>query len=192
MLPKASDLAPCILVASPSLARSFFGGAVVLLVDHREDGAFGLVLNRPAEVQLGDVFEEVGIEPSAAPGTDALVLKGGPVSPGTGWIVFDPSGGVWPTTETVQLCPRLAVSASFELLEAVAAGRGPERRVMMLGYAGWGPGQLDEEMKDGSWIPVDVDPDLVFEVPVDDRWARAFETFGIDPTWVGGLRVAEA
>lgn len=189
---RRSELAPCFLVAAPSLTCPIYRRSVILLVDHNEDGAFGLVINRPADVRFRQVLGDVGIEVDPVSPPEAPVMVGGPVSPGTGWIIYDPAGGPWPRDEMVQVADRIAVSASYEMLEALASGHGPKRRLMMLGYAGWGPGQLEEEIAEGSWIPVDLDARLVFETPPEDRWSAALATFGIDPAWVTGLTVGEA
>lgn len=180
-------LKACFLVASPSLQCPFFNHTVVLLVDHRDDGALGFVVNKPSDVDFEEILDQIGLEDATIPGSTAVML-GGPVSPNTGWVVFDPTrkcadreGVLVVGDKTVE---QVGVSANMDLLEDIAKGDGPSRFVMMLGYAGWGPGQLDDEIRDGAWIPVDLDPKLVFETPVDDRWNAALSTLGIDPARV--------
>lgn len=188
----ASDLSPGFLVAAPSLSCPFFNHTVVLLVDHGEDGSFGFVVNRPAAVGFGQVLGELGIEVEATPAPDAPVMVGGPVSPEAGWIVYDPHGFTSPPEGSIKVTESVAVSASLDMLHILAAGQGPARRIMMLGYAGWAPGQLDDEIREGAWIPVDLDPALLYETPTDDRWAAALATLGIDPARVVGRTVADA
>lgn len=186
-----SQIAPGFLVAAPSLSCPFFHHTVVLLVDHGDEGSFGFVVNRPADVDLGDVLDELGIEPAEDAG-DAPVMIGGPVSPEAGWIVYDPDDGRYPHSESIEVSSSVSVTASLSVLRQMAAGGGPPRRMMVLGYSGWGPGQLDDEIREGAWIPVDLDATLVFETPSEDRWRAALETLGIDPARVVGRVVADA
>lgn len=172
----------------------FFNHTVVLLVEHGEDGALGFVVNRPTDTPVtslldGDEDEDFGSK------LEGEVWIGGPVAPDTGWVLFDPSsGGEDDEIECVELGDRVAVSASRTFLDLLAEGRGPTRYALLLGYAGWGPGQLDDEIREGSWIPIDLDPSLVFDAPPQDRWRLALATLGIDPARVVGAAggVAEA
>lgn len=186
-----TKLAPGLLVAAPSLRCSFFHHTVILLVDHDEDGALGFVVNRPTETPVTSLLAGLEIEDlnEEMPGA---VWVGGPVAPETGWVLFDPTSGDTRGVEAVQLGPRLAVSASRVFLERLARGEGPERYAVLLGYAGWGPGQLDDEIREGSWIWTDADPALVFEAAHPDRWVAALASLGIDPARVVGTRVADA
>lgn len=188
----SSELAPGLIAAAPSLQCPFFNHTLVLLVDHGEQGTFGFCINKASDVRFRQVLSEVGLEIDAVSPPEAPVLVGGPVSPETGWIVFDPREGGWPEEETIRLGERVAVSASMKILESLAAGEGPRHRLMTLGYAGWGPGQLEAEMKDGAWIPVEMDPALVFDAPMEERWSKALRTLGIDPAWVSSGGTASA
>jgi putative transcriptional regulator len=178
-----SKLAPGYLVAAPSLRDPNFRRSVVLLVDHRPEGSLGFVLNRPAEVPLGDVVEPLGLRLDEAGAGASAVLIGGPMAPNTGWVVFEPDAdlAIDEEEEVVSISERLAVSASRELLERLLQREGPERMTLVLGYAGWGPGQLDEELAHGAWIPVDFDHSIVFDTPHDERWGAALRLLGIDP-----------
>lgn len=187
-----STLAPGLLVAAPGLTCPFFHHTVVLLVEHGDDGALGFVINRPSETPVTSLLEGLEVEDLARE-LSSEVWVGGPVAPDTGWVLFDPTSGDTAEVESVELAERVAVSASRHVLEQIAAGGGPEVFAVLLGYAGWGPGQLDDEIREGSWIWVDLDPGLVFERPAEERWAAALGALGIDPARVvGGLGVAEA
>ncbi len=196
------DLKNSILVASPTLRCPFFHRTVVLLVDHREEGSLGFVVNKPSESSLEEVLTQVGLEDRAEtgePGGPLLspVMLGGPVSTNTGWVVFDTEASgldFSPTlTESIlDLDNGIGVCANLDMLEHIVGGRGPDRFLMMLGYAGWGPGQLDDEIREGSWIPVDLDPRLLFATPVEDRWTSALAKMGIDPARMTAAVVAEA
>ncbi len=184
-------LAPGLLVAAPSMRCPVFNHTVVLLVEHDEDGALGFVVNRPTQTPVTSLLDGLEIEDLAAE-LQGEVWVGGPVAPETGWVLFDPSSGDSADVEAVHLSEQLAVSASREFLEKLAAGRGPDRYAVLLGYAGWGPGQLDDEIRDGSWIMVDIDPAVVFEHAHTDRWVAALATLGIDPAHVSGTSAADA
>lgn len=189
----AASLAPGFLVAAPSMRCPFFNHTLVLLIDHGEEGSFGFVVNRVTDLEIGDVFNEVGVSGRSASIIDAPVLLGGPVSPESGWILYDAEGVPQPESgKTISVSERISCSASIELLERLARGDGPETCAMMLGYSGWGPGQLESEMKEGSWIPVDLDYALLFETPIDERWEAALGTLGIDPARMIDSRIASA
>ncbi len=178
----ASNIAPGFLVAAPSLLDPNFKRTVVLLVDHRDEGSLGFVLNRPAESNLKSMLGPLGLEVDEAEVSDAPVLVGGPVAPNTGWLVFEPGSSATPAAnDLVRISDKLAVSASRDLLEMLVTHKGPERMALMLGYSGWGPGQLDAEILHGSWIPIDFDDRIVFDTPVDERWAASLRLLGIDP-----------
>lgn len=182
-------LKPGFLAASPTLACPFFNEALVLLVDHREDGSLGFVVNKRADMSFSDVLAEVGIEGDSS--VPEPVHLGGPVSPDTGWLVYSADGND-PGEGVVTLDNGLAVSANLDMLKAISTGAGPESFLMMLGYAGWGPGQLDDEIRQGSWIPVDLDAATLFSTPIAERWVTSLATLGINPNHMSQLRVAEA
>lgn len=177
----ASELAPGFLVAAPILLDGNFRRTVVLLVDHRPEGSLGFVINRPAQVRLPGMLDALGLRSAGAEPPDAPVLVGGPVAPDTGWLVFEQTPQRSFGEEVVRVTDRLAVSASRELLEQTVHGRGPERVMLVLGYAGWGPSQLDGEISQGAWIPVDLEERIVFDTPYEERWASALRSLGIDP-----------
>lgn len=187
----SSTLAPGILVASPTLRCPFFHHAVVLLVDDDDEGSFGFVVNKQSPIDFDDVAEELELKlPS---GTEGIVpvLHGGPVSPDTGWIVFDPRGAKRLPDDVILLSDELAISASLSMLQDIASGRAPSRAMLSLGYSGWSPGQLEEEMSDGSWIPIDLDTEILFDLPLASRWDRAVRSLGFDPGMLTGF-VAQA
>lgn len=184
-------LAPGFLVAAPSLKCPFFGHTVVLLVEHGEAGSFGFVVNRPSELQFREILDELGLLEDGSEVSEIPVMLGGPVAPESGWIIFGPpESGT--DDSTIVVSDSLAVSASIEMLGEVARGRGPTHRMMVLGYSGWGAGQLEREMREGSWIPVDVTPEILFDTPVQDRWSRALASLGIDPARVATTGIASA
>lgn len=171
----------------------FFNHTLVLLIDHGEEGSFGFVVNRMTDLEMLDVFNEVGVIPETSDAARAPVLLGGPVSPESGWVLYDTEGVPQPTEgKTIAVGKGIACSASLELLERIARGDGPDTCAMILGYSGWGAGQLEGEMTQGSWIPVDLDSDLVFETPVEQRWDAALASLGIDPARFVDNQIASA
>jgi len=188
----SAGLAPGFLVAAPSLLDPNFHRSVVLLVEHHAQGALGFVINRPATATLGALFGELGLDPASDVAVDAPVMVGGPVSPNTGWIVMDWAEGQAARDDVVVVAGGIGVSTSRDVLASIARGEGPARHLLVLGYAGWGPGQLDDEIRAGAWIPVDLDARIVFDLPFDGRWRAALAVLGIDPARIVGSTVPEA
>ncbi len=182
----ADELAPGFLVAAPALQEDAFVRSVIVLVEHGDDGSLGFIVNRVAPVTFSQVAELLGLE--TTPESEHIpMFTGGPVAPQSGWILFDPEGMSEDILEdAVMVSDRLAVSASRTLLEAIARGEGPERRLLALGYAGWAAGQLDGEFARGVWIPVDLDDEIVFDTAPGDRWTAALTSAGIDPARMSG------
>lgn len=176
-----SDFAPGFLVAAPGLRDPSFRESVVLLVDHRPEGALGFVVNRPADVSFRSVLEELDLTSEGVQSPDVPVLVGGPVAPHTGWIVYDPDLRDVPEEARIEVGETVQVSASRAVLESLAGSQDGRRHLLVLGYAGWGAGQLDAEIRDGSWIPVDLDAAVVFDTPYQERWGAALSVLGIDP-----------
>lgn len=176
-----TSLANQLLIALPSLADPNFSRSVALICQHDEDGAMGVVVNRPSEYTLGEVFEQMGI----ASGDDALreqvVLAGGPVHPERGFVLHD-GGREWDSSLAV--ADGLFVTTSRDVLEAIAGGEGPSRSVVALGCAGWGAGQLEYELVENSWLTVPSDAELLFSTPLEARWQAAAGRIGVDMTRV--------
>jgi len=174
---KTSSLAPALLVAMPDLMDPNFRRSVVLLVHHDGDGTVGLVLNRPAEVRAADLCETLDV--TWRGDAEETVHWGGPVQPNTGWVVAgdDVLAGVPGVTAVGQ---GIHFAGSLEALRQVAAAP-PERLRIFLGYAGWGPGQLEGELAQGSWVVAPLAADAVFDVPADALWTHVWRLLGVDP-----------
>ncbi|MCG8555293.1 MAG: YqgE/AlgH family protein [Proteobacteria bacterium] len=176
-----SQLSPGLLVAAPALLDPSFRRSVVLLVEHKAEGALGFVVNRPSPFNLSGIASQLGMETIEGDLAESSVLVGGPVAPHTGWILYDHAGYDEKSDEMVEVTSRLAVSASRDLLRRVLTGQGPSKQVLVLGYAGWGPGQLDHELSQGAWIPSELDERILFETPYGERWGGSLKALGIDP-----------
>lgn len=188
----ASDLSPGFIVASPALLDPNFRRTVVLLVDHGVEGSLGFIVNRPATVSLSSMVDRLGFTEEDSSPPDAPVLIGGPVAPDTGWIIYDQRSYGKTADNAVAISESVSVSASRAMLENVLLGKGPNRMMLALGYSGWGPGQLDEEIARGAWIPADINGQIIFDTPFDQRWADTLKTVGIDPARLTVMSPSEA
>lgn len=179
MIVEELSLAPGLLIAMPQLIDSNFTRAVVLMIEHNDEGSFGLVINQPSPIKASELLQS--LEMPWAGDERAVVWSGGPVSPSTGWVLHEPVTDL-ETLEvgggTTTIAPGLALSTSPERLRSLAA-RPPGRIRLLLGYSGWGAGQLASEMASGSWLHTDVDPHLIFDVAPDEMWAAAVRSLGI-------------
>jgi len=172
-----TSVAPGVLIAGPQLYDPNFDHSVVLMCEHSGQGAMGLVINRESSISIQTVFESIDLSP---PPTDAPpVLHGGPVQPERGWIIH---GSRWEGGESLMVAEGIYVSTSRDILEALVEGKGPKPYRLVLGYAGWAPGQLEAEITQGAWIYGKAYADLVFNIPVEERWARTLADLGIDPS----------
>ncbi len=170
-----------LLLAMPGMADPRFERAVIALCAHDENGAVGIGIgHKRAGLKFRGLLGQLGIEPGQAP--DVAVHHGGPVEPGRGFVLHSTDWGGQDTlqvnSESGELC---AMTGTIDVLRAIAEGRGPGRWIVALGYAGWGDGQLDEEMTRHGWFAADADPALLFDTPTDERWAAAFKGAGVDP-----------
>jgi putative transcriptional regulator len=179
--PESSSLAPTLLLSMPQMQDENFDRTVVLLCDHTADGAFGLVLNRPTTTAAA---EAVAFDPPLDGHEGPLLWMGGPVEPQRGWILLGESVDGQSETE---VAPGLYLSTSIELLRQVIQATPPRARVLT-GYAGWGPGQLDDELAASAWLTVDIDPALIFDTPADEMWDQAIRRLGAEP---GSLQVGQ-
>ena len=170
-------LAPCLLLSMPQLIDPNFARTVVLLCEHAEEGAFGLIVNRPSDITAAAA---VHLEPAPEIANDLPLLLGGPVEPQRGWILTSqPPSEV----EYRELGGGLYLSASPLLLRKVLTSRPlPKRTHVLAGYAGWGAGQLDAELAQSAWLIAPVELDLIFEIPAAAAWDAAIRRLGADPS----------
>ena len=171
---ESTSLAPTLLLSMPQLLDENFERTVVLLCDHSAEGAFGLILNRPTTTAAA---EAVAFDPPLEGHQGPLLWTGGPVEPQRGWILL---GEPVDEDAQTQIAPDLYISTSIELLRKVIQ-QTPARSRVLTGYAGWGPGQLDQELAASAWLTVDVDAALIFDTPADEMWNRALRRLGTGP-----------
>lgn len=165
------------LIAMPGMEDPNFMRGVTLMCQHNEEGALGITVNRQSEYVLEDVLEQLGIECDDLELAGMPVYAGGPVHPERGFVLHSRER-TWEAT--VEVGDGIFVTTSRDVLEAIAAGEGPKKFLVALGYAGWEPGQLEIEMRDNAWLSVMASAEIIFDLPVDRRWERAVSRLGID------------
>ena len=171
-------LAGQLIIAMPGMRDPRFEKSVIYMCAHNEDGAMGLVVNRALEsLTFPDMLEQLGIDSEGA-GAKINVHFGGPVESGRGFVLHSRD---YLQEATMVVDHDVALTATIDILKAIAGGEGPRRSLLALGYAGWGPGQLDTEIKSNGWLHVAADSDLVFGPDQDAKWQRAMDKIGIDP-----------
>jgi len=170
-----------LLLAMPGMADPRFERAVIALCAHDENGAVGIGIgHKRAGISFRQLLRQLDLDPGDAP--DCAVHHGGPVEPGRGFILHSTD---WGGQDTLQVNDEkgelFAMTGTIDVLRAIAEGRGPKQWIVALGYAGWGEGQLDEEMTRHGWFTAKADPAMLFNTPTDERWGAAFKAEGIDP-----------
>jgi putative transcriptional regulator len=176
------DLTNQFLIAMPGMGDEAFEGSVVYLCEHTEKGALGLVINKPIDIKLKNLFEKVELKLDREELAEQPVFFGGPVSTERGFVLHDKRGTeAVPYNSTLSVPGGLDMTTSKDVLEALADGSGPHRVLITLGYSGWDPGQLEDELGRNGWLTVDADPAVIFDTPIEERRNRALCLLGIDP-----------
>ncbi len=168
-----------LLIAMPSMTDPRFERTVIYMCAHSAAGAMGLVINKAAEtITFPDLLVQLGIEPVDTT-RNITVHFGGPVDSGRGFVLHSAD---YVREGTLLVSDDVALTATLDVLRSMADGTGPQQSMLALGYAGWAPGQLDAEIQANGWLHTEADTDLVFDATLEDKWERAFETLGIDPS----------
>jgi putative transcriptional regulator len=169
-----------LLIALPGMADDRFQQTVIYMCAHSASGAMGIVINRPIPgLSFASLMDQLELDTEIVPG-DFPILFGGPVENSRGFVLH--SNDYESTDATLSVSDQISLTATVDILCALAEGRGPERAILALGYAGWGPGQVETEFQDNGWLHCDAEPSLVFDVNPDTKWRAALEQLGIDPT----------
>lgn len=172
-----------LLIAMPAMQDTRFVQSVILVCSHTEEGAMGVVVNHPLRTpKFADLLSQLGVAPSP-PRRELSVGVGGPVDETRGFVLHSAD---WLSDTSLQVDDTHTLSANLDILQAVAAGGGPEKAVLLLGYAGWGEGQLDQEMRQNSWLSVAADDAIIFDTAHNTKWQRALAKLGIDPGMLSG------
>ena len=186
MIPKSTGegyLVGQLLIAMPMMEDPRFARSVIYVCAHNADGAMGLVVNKELEsLSFSELLEQVGVD-LPPPDKQIRVHFGGPVETGRGFVLhtaeYDQGG-------TLTVDGAFAVTVSIDILRDIVSGTGPDRSLLALGYAGWGPGQLDAEIQANGWLHAPADPSLVFDADIDAKWQSAIAALGIDVTMLAG------
>lgn len=165
------------LIAMPGMGDPNFHRTVTYMCQHSSEGALGIVINRPTELTLGDILQQMSIEIDNEKISKTPIYFGGPVQPERGFVIHRPKGS-WDSS--LKVSDSVALTTSRDILEAIAHGRGPDRFMVALGYAGWGQGQLEREMVQNAWLNSPAADQILFELPADQRWRSAARQMGID------------
>jgi len=177
------------LIAMPDIDDDLFTGSVVYICQHSPNGAMGLIVNKPADVQAEELFRKLNLPLARAELARQSVLRGGPVQPERGFVLHDPvraigmSAGQTAYMATLQVPDGLEMTSSRDVLEAIAAGWGPRRLLIVLGCSVWSAGQLESEIARSSWLTVPADYSVIFDTPVAERRARGLALLGLQ-TWM--------
>jgi putative transcriptional regulator len=174
-----TQLSGKLLIAMPGMGDPRFDRSVVFICAHSDDGALGLIVNKPTpDLSAEELLEQLNITPTkGAP--EIRVHFGGPVEHGRGFVLH--SADYLSNSSTMRIDARFGMTATLDILEDMARGEGPTKSLLALGYAGWGPGQLEEELQSNGWLTTDASPELVFGEDSHAKWACALRTLGIDP-----------
>ena len=183
----ALELTGHFLIAMPSMLDPVFGGTVVYLCEHNASGALGVIINKPTDMTLEILLERIDLRleimADARPAEQQKIMFGGPVQVERGFVLHTPRTEF---SSMVRVCEEVALTTSKDVLEAVAAGEGPNQILVTLGCAGWGAGQLEEEIARNGWLTVKAEPSIIFELPIAERFSAAMRLLGIDPMMLSG------
>lgn len=165
------------LIAMPNLMDVNFHQSVTLICEHNREGALGLVINRLTDVTLDELLAQFSLGCEDKIGAKTLLQSGGPVQPEQCMVLHQPLGS-W--QHTLSVTADIGLTGSLDILQALATGKGPDKCLICLGYAGWGAGQLEKELLENSWLNGPVDPGTLFDLPIERRWQSAAAALGID------------
>jgi putative transcriptional regulator len=167
-----------LLIAMPAMGDPRFTQSVIYLCAHTSDGAMGIVVNRPLQKpSFGDLLRQLEVAPMP-PAREIQLCQGGPVDNARGFVLHTTD---WTGDGSLRVDESLALTASLDILKAIATGGGPQQGLLALGYAGWGPGQLDQEIQQNAWLSAPADLDLIFDAKHDTKWRRALAKLKVDP-----------
>jgi len=177
MIEETDNLTNHFLIAMPGLTDPFFAKTVTFLCQQSREGALGIIINRPSELTLSDIMQQMNIDLGTAEIGNMPIYFGGPVQPERGFVLHEPFGQ-WDST--LQVSKGISLTTSRDILEAISLGKGPRKALVALGYAGWGQGQLEREIVENAWLSAPADQSILFDVDSAHRWKAAAELMGIN------------
>jgi putative transcriptional regulator len=178
------------LIAMPAMTDPFFAKSVTFICTHNQDGAMGVMINRPTDITYDTLFEKIKVELLNVAVSETHVLYGGPVQPERGFVLHEKAAGEWDSTITI--AENTALTTSKDILESVAIGSGPANMLLTLGYAGWTPGQLEQEIKENSWLSVQAKDletlnKILYELNCDEKLNATIALLGFDPAMLSDV-----
>ncbi len=173
------DLTGKILIAMPGMGDPRFEHSVVFICSHTDDGAMGLIVNKSTDLHLADLLTQLDITPKGPSEGQMPVYFGGPVETARGFVLHSPD--YESSLHSMVVNDLFSMTATLDILEDIALGKGPEQALMMLGYAGWGPGQLETEISANGWLTGEADSAMIYADPDEDKWSAALQALGVDP-----------
>jgi putative transcriptional regulator len=178
-----TDLSNHFLIAMPNLQDADFYRTVTYICEHDEQGAMGIIINRPLDLELADILEQMDIHPNTPESIHQPVFSGGPVQTERGFVLHTTSKS-WDATN--KITADISITTSKDILQAIATGEGPEQSLVALGYAGWGAGQLEKELAENTWLSGPADAQIIFSHPPEQRWRAAAQLLGVDLNLISG------
>lgn len=170
-----------LLIAMPAMQDPNFVKTVTYICEHSDQGALGIVINRPLDMDLGTIFDQLYLESADPELARQPVLQGGPVHQERGFVLHEPANASSREFDaTLAVTDAIRVTTSQDILTAMARGDGPRRALVALGYAGWGAGQLESELVQNAWLSVPASPKIIFDTPFEQRWRESAKLLGID------------
>lgn len=170
------------LVAMPSMKDPYFKHSVIYICEHNEEGAMGLMINAPIDITVGGMLQQVEVEPAYPQSHEESlkrpVFNGGPVSEDRGFILHRPKDRY---ESSIRMTDDIAVTTSKDILTVLGTEAEPSGYIVALGYSGWSPGQLEDELAENSWLTIEADPELIFNTPIHEKWNKAIQKLGINP-----------
>ena len=166
-----------LLIAMPAMGDPYFSRTVTYICEHNDDGAMGLIINLPVNLTLNELLEQIDANKPQIDSLDQQVLTGGPVAQQRGFVLHSPQSG-W--SSSLALSDEVMITTSKDILMALGTEQAPDKFMVTLGYAGWGPGQLEKELAENSWLTTPADKEILFDTPIEQRWQKATEKLGID------------
>lgn len=178
------------LIAMPAVTDPFFSKSVTFICTHNQDGAMGIMINRPTDITFETLFEKINVELLNLAVADQPVLYGGPVQPERGFVLHEVTDGEWDST--VQIANNIALTTSKDILESVAIGSGPAKMLLTLGYAGWTAGQLEQEIKQNAWLSVQANDtetlhEILYNTDYDRKLSATLALLGVDPAMLSDI-----
>ena len=181
---QSSYLAGKLLLAMPTMGDPRFHKAVIFMCTHDEQGAMGLVINHAVPgLSFNDLLDQIGLASDIEIDISLPILSGGPVESKRGFLLHSSE---FKKDDTVRIDERFSITATLDALKEVANGNGPEERLFVLGYAGWGAGQLEQEIQQNTWLVAEPDPQIIFNTQNEQKWTRAVNQLGFDPAMLSG------